>query len=287
MGAGKSGSTIFGATLGNCEGFVYTGELFMWMVRSGIPTFSGSELGSFWEQVRRQVDPEGLFGNKVARCMERSRSLLRIDTWPARRRLRPRFRRVSEDLYRAIARVANASHIVDTSHFPMRARELRAIPGIDVYLVFLVRDPRSVIASYVRHIKAGNMRRGLAILRSNGNLWFTYLLSLFVFLTHDRNRRMLVRHEQFLADPDGTLRAVLQQTGSSSAMPDLTTLRTGYPLQANVLVRSPVVALRAHTEPPPRGSLITTGLQLPWMLVLPRLRPAVPGADAHAHTRTR
>jgi Sulfotransferase family len=285
MGAGKSGSTIFGVALGNCDGFVYTGELFTWMVRSGLPVFSGSELAEFWEKVRQQVDAAGLFGNNAARRLERSRSLLRVDQWPARRRLRPRFRRVSEDLYRAIARVANATHIVDTSHFPMRARELRAISGIDLYLVFLIRDPRSVVASYTRHIQARPLRRGLAILRSNADLWFTYLLSLFVFLTHRRDRRMLVRHEQFLADPEGTIREILDRTGSRSAIPDLTALRTGYPLQSNVLVRSPMVALRPHTEPPSNRSLMTTVLQLPWALILPRLRPVVPGASSDADTR--
>lgn len=282
MGAGKSGSTIFGVTLGNCEGHVYTGELFTWMLRSGVPVFSGSELGDFWDEVRKQVNPEGLFGTEVAGCMERSRSLLRIDTWPARRRLRPRFRRVSEDLYRAIARVANATHVVDTSHFPMRARELRAVPGIDVYLVFLVRDPRSVIASYVRHVQR---RRGLAVLRSNANLWFTYLLSLFVFLTHGRDRRMLVRYEQFIADPERALREILERTGASSAIPDLTALRTGYPLQSNVLARSPTVSLRPHTEPPPKGSMLTAALQLPWALILPRLRPVVPSESSDADER--
>ena len=287
MGAGKSGSTIFGVTLGNCEGFVFAGELFFWTVRSGLPVFSGSKLGDFWREVREQVDAEGLFGTEVARRLERSRSLLRVDAWRARRGLRSRFRRVSDNLYREIARVADAEYVVDTSHFPLRARELRSIPGIDLHLVLLIRDPRSVVASYMRRTKGGRRRRGLALLSYNAGLWLTYLLSLLVFLTHRRDRRMLVRHEQFLADPESALREILERTGSRSAVPDLTSLCTGYPLQANVLVRSPVVALRAHTEPPPKGSLLTSALQLPWALILPRLRPVIPSASSDAGKRAR
>ena len=42
------------------------------------------------------------------------------------------------------------SCIVDSSHFPRRARELQALNGIDLYILFLVRDPHSVVASWGR-----------------------------------------------------------------------------------------------------------------------------------------
>ncbi len=273
MGAGKSGSTILGVTLGNCEDTVYTGELFSWLVRSGMPVFDRAELRRFWREVGPDVDPEGLFGNNVVRALERSGSVFRVHIWPARRRLRARYRRVMRNLFRAIARVAGVNHIVDTSHFPLRARELRKIEGVEVYLVFLIRDPRSVVASYTRHVEAGRLRRSLAVLRTNAELWLTYFLSMLVFLSHPRERRVLLRYEELVENPEGVIREVLERFSLPSAIPDLESLKTGFPLQGNTLLRSDVVVLR-HTESPPRGSLITALLQLPWAIVLPRLRPA-------------
>lgn len=280
MGAGKSGSTIFGVTLGNCEGVFYAGELFHWLVKSGVAPFEGDERARFWEEVREQAgDPEGLFGREAVRYLERSLSLFRIHRWRARRRLRPRYRRVAESLYRAIASTAHATHIVDTSHFPLRARELRAIEGIDLYLLLLIRDPASVVRSYTRHGEGGLLRRGMLTLNTNADLWLTYLLSLLVFLSHRPERRLLVRYEEFIADPEGVLADILARVESRAPIPNLAALKTGNPLQGNRLLGTEVVALRPNADPPPKGSPLTRLLQLPWAVVLPRLRPKAHAAS--------
>ncbi|HEX4467726.1 MAG TPA: hypothetical protein VH025_11110, partial [Solirubrobacteraceae bacterium] len=41
MGAGRSGSTILGVMLGNCEGIFYAGELDKWLPREGRPKREG------------------------------------------------------------------------------------------------------------------------------------------------------------------------------------------------------------------------------------------------------
>jgi hypothetical protein len=276
MGAGHSGSTILGVTLGNCEKFFYAGELEEWLLREGVPRFGGSERTRFWANVRERVDDASdLFGNDVREALERSASLLRVSQWPARRRLRGRYRRVAEDLYRAVAGVAGATHIVDTSHFPLRARELQRLSGIDLYLLFLVRDPQSVIGSYTdainRHAWA---ERSLRIITKNLDLWLTNLLAVSVFLGQSPDRRLFLRHEEFIADPEGVLRQILDSVDSSAALPDLASLKTGYPIQGNRLLWSDVVALKSKPVSPVRGSSITRVLQLPWVPVLERLRPA-------------
>ncbi len=90
------------------------------------------------------------------------------------------------------------THVVDTSHYPLRALELQRIDGIDLYLVYLVRDPQGVVASFNRH-DVGEYTK--STLHTNVYLWVTHVLSLFVFLRHPRERRLLVRHEDFVADP--------------------------------------------------------------------------------------
>ncbi|MCW3057596.1 MAG: hypothetical protein JWO21_1565 [Solirubrobacterales bacterium] len=58
----------------------------------------------------------------------------RRHAWCPRRRLRARYRRVAEELYNAVARAAGATHVVDASHYPSRARELQALGGIETTL---------------------------------------------------------------------------------------------------------------------------------------------------------
>src|SRR4030088_649892 len=110
MGAGRSGRPILGVALGNCENVFYAGELDKWLMRSGVPALGGAERASFWERVRSGVDGSDLFGFQ-ARSLERSSALFSVSKWRARRRLRQRYRQVSEDLFGAIARAAGASYI--------------------------------------------------------------------------------------------------------------------------------------------------------------------------------
>jgi Sulfotransferase family len=270
MGAGRSGSTILGVTLGNCEGIFFAGELDKWLARSGAPQLQDAERVRFWSRVREQVDGgEDLFGYAAQRCLERSSALFRVRDWPTRRRLRERYRRVSQELYRAIAVQTGASCLVDTSHYPLRARELQALSGIDLYLLFLVRDPRSVVASLNR---TDVVERRLNTPTANAYLWLTHLISLFVFLRHPRVRRLLVRHEDFLASPEVVLGQILELIGSPATIPDLKSLRTGVAFQGNRLLRSDVLALEDVADRQTRSSRVTGFLQLPWTIAFSRMQ---------------
>ena len=57
MGSGRSGSTVLGVTLGNCESVFYAGELDAWLERSGAPILGGLERTRFWKAVR-EVFPD-------------------------------------------------------------------------------------------------------------------------------------------------------------------------------------------------------------------------------------
>jgi hypothetical protein len=262
MGAGRSGSTILGVALGNCAGVFYAGELDKWLMRSGFSPLGGEERAAFWERVRLLVDGSDMFGFQ-ARSLERSSALFSPRHLRARRRLRARYRRVAADLFTAVARSAGASHVVDSSHYPLRARELQAVRGIELYLVFLVRDPQAVVASFNRD---DVVERRFNTSTANVYLWLTHLLATFVYLRHPRERRMVVKHEDLLADPPGILRAMLDRVGSAAPLPDLGALHTGIPFQGNRLVRSPVVALDGPARAPARRSRLTAIAQLPWTL---------------------
>ena len=161
--------------------------------------------------------------------------------------------------------------MIDTSHYPLRARELGALRGIDLYLLFLVRDPQSVVASLNR---CDVVERRFDAPTANAYLWLTYLVSLLVFLCHRRDRRLFVRHEDLLADPEAVLRRILTLVGSPAAIPDLAELQTGLAFQGNRLLRSKELALEQRAARSVRSSHLTALLQLPWTVVFSRLRAA-------------
>jgi hypothetical protein len=273
MGAGRSGSTVLGVTLGNCDGVVFAGELDKWLTRAGVPQLQDPARLRFWEEVRAQVGAsESMFNFRAKRCLERSSILFHVRDWPARRGLRGPYRSVTQDLYRAVARVSGADRVVDSSHYPLRARELQRLGGVDFYLLFLVRDPQGVVASFARDDVA---ERSFGMLTTNAYLWLTYALSTAVFRRHPRDRRLLVRHEDFIADPAAVVREILDFTGSGAPAPDLTELTTGVAFQGNRLLGSEVISLRRSAEPPATVSWATKVLQLPWAAVFARLHPAV------------
>ncbi len=273
VGAGRSGSTILSVALGNCVDVFYAGELEAWLRRSGVPNFGGEERTRFWDGVREEVGGADLYGERVWHRFEHSLSLFRPSGWRARRQLRHRYREIAEDLYLAIQRASGATHIVDPSHYPLRARELQPISGIDLYLIYLVRNPRDVVASFS---KRGVDQQWKSPASTNAYLWLTHLLSAYVFLRHPRDSRMFIRYEDFIADPETTLREILGRIEAPGVLPEWTTLKTGIPFQGNRLLRSPVLSLEEDTGPRRKGRHATALIQFPLTAIQTRLRPTVP-----------
>lgn len=270
MGTARSGSTILGVALGNFDDVFFAGELGGWLEKSGISSYDGPERIDLWRAVLASVDGASeLFGHEARYTLERSPAAFRLDQWSARRRLRARWRPITANLYRAIVRETGARNIVDTSSHPLRARELQRLSGIELHLVYLVRDPHGVVASF---ITPGPAKFSDSIFVTNAYIWITNLLSVATFLRQPRDRRLFVRHEDFVADPEGVLRAILKGIDSDASMPDLGALRTGPAFQGNILLRKDQVSLKGRPDAPPRRWL-TTLIQLPWPAIHARLRP--------------
>jgi hypothetical protein len=280
MGAGRSGSTTLGITLGNCAGVFYAGELDNWLARSGTPQIRDAQRELFWVGVRERLqDPARaveLFGDRTQRSIERSLSLFRVHEWYTRRRLSGAYRAVCEDLFRALTSAASSPCIADTSHYPLRARELQRIAGIDLYIILLVRDPQGVVASFNRH-DVGEFTK--STFHSNAYLWVTYVLSLFVFLRHPRARRLFLRYEDFIASPGAITQQILDLCGCpNEELPDFGSLQIGMPLQGNRVSRSRTLALKSTADRAPRISRLTAVLQAPLQALLSALaRPRARG----------
>jgi hypothetical protein len=276
MGAGRSGSTILGVSLGNYADVFYAGELEAWLRRAGTPNFPGGARTEFWDQVRERVGGDDLFGDEAWRHLEYSLASVRPRSWLRRRHMRDRYRQVVERLYRVIASCAQVTHIVDTSHYPLRAWELKRLGGINLYIILLVRDPRNVTASFKRQ-DVTNVAKSL--LATNAYLGLTHLLSLFVYLQHPPDRRLLLRYESLTEDPESVMRDIAKRLGLSMTMPDLNSLQTGIPFQGNRLLEKETIAMQRGIVPTPSPSYstwITSVLQFPWRLMLARLSSGPP-----------
>ena len=269
MGAGRSGSTVLGVVLGNCEGVFYAGELDAWLFKKGCSNFDGPERAAFWEAIAAAV-PEGadLYGTDARRYIEHSAAPAR--PLRGKRKLRRRYRRVAEHLYQAIAERSGVSWVADTSHYPLRARELQKVNGIDLYLIFLARRPESVVSSFSKRDVDQPARSPL---RTNAYLHLTNLLATLVFLAQPRERRLFLRYEEFAEHPEQTVAELLKWLGLDAKVPDLTELRTGLAFQGNRLLRSERISF--HRSEPEAGSErpFTTVAQLPWTVLLARLSP--------------
>src|SRR2546423_7911014 len=235
MGAGRSGSTILGVSLGNCADLVYAGELDKWPARSGRPPAPGAEQERFWGAVRSRLDGTGEGLGPGAAQIDRSSALFRLRDLRRRRRVRPSYRQNAAALYRAVALTAGVGRIVDTSHYPLRARELQAVADIDLYLILLVRDPHGVVSSFCRRDVP---EPTFGLLKTNAYLWLTHILSTWVFLRQPRERRLLVRYEDFTARPQETVARILALVASPSQLPDFSSLQVGVPFVGNRLLRA-------------------------------------------------
>jgi hypothetical protein len=237
----------------------------------------------FWEGVRERVEgAEELFGKEAQVSIERSVALFRVHKWPVRRRLRGAYKRVTERLYRAVSEAAATPVIVDTSHYPLRARELQSLDGVDLYLVYLMRDPQRVVASF-NNKKVAQYNK--STVTTNVYLWLTNLLAVAVFLRHPRERRLFVHYEDFVAAPERVLSDILRTVGAGTLPPDLAHLQTGVPFQGNRLIRSDEIALEGEAPVRSSSSAMTTVLQLPWTALLGRLRPLAGARGEKAEAR--
>jgi Sulfotransferase family len=286
MGSGRAGSTILGVTLGNCDGAFFVGELDRWLPSGGRPVLGGTARTRFWNEIRQRVEvPDGLRAARPKDTLERAGGPLRPRGWRGRRGLRRRYRTLNAALFGAIAERAGASHVIDTSHFPLRARELRDVEEIDLYLLFITRDPQRMLASFTRTVRGDDpFGRLRLIAATNIDLWVTHLLSIFVFSGHPAERRLFLRYEDFTADPSAALRRIMDVVGLAGELPNLQALDTGLALGGNTLLRAATVSLQGENRRPAGGSRLTELLQAPLTGAMAKLQPALatPGATPPA-----
>jgi len=225
MGWGRSGSTILDTLLGELDGFFSTGELHnLW--RRGL--MAGHTCGcglavtecEVWSAVlsvaHRTSSGESIGPAQVVKWQrEAARTkhtprLLRVapghlQSWPALGSYTELLGRV----YSELGRATGARVLIDSSKRPAHGAVLRLVPGIDPYVVHLVRDPRAVAYSR-RRGKSGLDRdlRPTGALESTSGWVVRNLASEAVSRRYGPGRSLLVRYEEFVGQPLATIRSI-------------------------------------------------------------------------------
>ena len=230
VGTTRCGSTVLGNLLGQVDGMVHVGELAQIWDEGFLRDFRcgcGEPFRAcpFWRQVFDVgfagvdgVDPERMLAE--VRGAARMRHALRLATAAGRasvRRATAAYADAMARLYGAIAAVAPARVVVDSSKNPMVAWLVAQHPDIDLRGLHLTRDPRAVAYSWQRKkydpAKGGDMgqegvvRTSLTWMALNGiaaGLW-------------DRGRAtpgyLQVRYEDFVARPREVFDQILAWCG--------------------------------------------------------------------------
>ncbi len=223
----RNGSTILGNVLGEIPGFFHVGELhFLWknMVGKGANSRCGCGLAlrecAGWSGVFALDQPAGTDPVAYAETvLARQRRYVRTrHTWRVLRRgVHDDGIRAHADLmthtYQAIAAQSGARVLVDTTKIPGEAALLGHLAGIEPYYVHLVRDPRAVAQSW-SHEK--DYCYALPARTSTG-YWYGFNLAARAVTRRYPNRSVFLRYEDFIADPAGTIDALLRLVGEQNA----------------------------------------------------------------------
>lgn len=231
-GFGRSGSTIFGNILGELDGFFHAGELnFIWehnfvedrLCSCGKPF---SECG-VWERVVREAygGPGGVDAGEMVRLSAlgtRTRHVLPMLFAGGLRALYRRLGRYPERLYRlyrAIKDVTQSRVVVDSSKAPPYGYLLGGLPGVEVYVVHLVRDPRAAAFSWrrkkVQPDRTGGERSYLpeiGVLKS-ALIWASWNAATELLWRNAPGRYLRIRYEDFVKDPEVSVSSVLRLLG--------------------------------------------------------------------------
>lgn len=120
-------------------------------------------------------------------------------------------------LYRAIADHVEGAVVIDSSKLPPYGMLLGQLPGIEVFHLHVVRDPRATAFSWQRSKPALDHAGGEALMPTlkvwkSAALW-AWWNGLTVAVWGRDGHYLRVRYEDFVADPRGVIETVAQRCG--------------------------------------------------------------------------
>ena len=228
VGTGRSGSTVVANLLGSIPGLVSLGELrYFWErgLRDGDSCGCGLAVPEcpFWQGVLRAA--YGMASPNLARIITADHQLLRLRQFPTLLRHRGSLAAMGPTaahyaaelrrLYGGIATELNGAIIVDSSKLVSYAHIVRQLPGVDVKILHLVRDPRGAAFSWSRRRQrsdrgAGPAEMGRENLVKSVALWTLWNGAAELLWARGPDRYTRVRYEEIIADPRAALQPILR-----------------------------------------------------------------------------
>lgn len=214
-GSGRSGSTLVTTALGQIDGFFAAGELrYLWQrgLVDNRPCGCGLPLRDcpVWTVIVKDVPPVDP-AEVAAGLRERLRMRHRLRVPP-----HPHDETLSA-LYAAIAAHEDGAVIVDSSKLPPYGVLLGRLPGVELKVLHLVRDPRAAAFSWRRRRAldaAGDDRQ-----MTRHPVWKAALLwtvwNAATVRLWGRGDYLRVRYEDLVADPAGVLRRIATFAGGA------------------------------------------------------------------------
>jgi len=228
-GSGRSGTTNIANVLGQTKGFVSVGEMYM-MWESALVTPNACGCRNlvpdcpFWNEVFDDafggidaIDPAEM--NRMLRARYRTRHYVLPRALDADFAAPGPLQRNLGRLYRSIARVSGARVIVDASKRPVYGRLLGQVPGIELFALHMVRDPRAVAYSWARKkikLVLGRPTRRMSLSKSSLQwVGLNLVAEKSMGGGTDSSHYLQLRYEDFAERPRIAYRAVLEMLGES------------------------------------------------------------------------
>jgi hypothetical protein len=307
-GLGRSGSTILDVVLGNHSQIESVGEASNlirngWISRESLREIPKNRLRvpictcgkrldvlyvdapdeacPFWSSVRREwvqrADRDSIESYpKLQNDFELKRR------WPRllyeKRRPSAAFRsyaRLTRTFFESIRAVSGKPIIVDSTMVPVRAFALGMIPGIDLYVVHLVRDSRGVITSHRKSFEKG-LQAGIMWDHKGHLMWKTVvrwivlnLATEWICIQLGPKRTMRLRYEDFVADPKSALEKIgtlieLDLTDVADAASSGKPMHAGHNIGGNRTKKSGTITLRPDAKEW-KSALSPTEQRLSWI----------------------
>jgi len=233
-GLGRSGSTILANSLGQIEGFFSAGELnFIWKHNVIENRLCGCGRPFHECPVWTRVMDEAFGGmNGVdARAMmrlqasgTRTRHVPMMLTGRGERILKERlekFLRNTGRLYGAIRSVTGSRVLVDSSKEPAHGYAMGMVPGVDLYVLHLIRDPRAAAYSWLKKKYQPDTDSKEFMVRysptKSAALWDSWNAAAEALWRRVPERYLRLRYEDFVANPRRSFENILKLIGEEDA----------------------------------------------------------------------
>jgi hypothetical protein len=228
-GWGRSGSTLLGNILGQLPGFFHVGELaHVWRRAIVEDAMCGCGLAfsacPVWSRILEETFGTGA-QTAARRMIELSTNVMPTHRDIYLNSLTPRavklhgrpgqaeFLEMLGRLYSAVAKNGPSRVIVDTSKTPFYLHALGQVPGLDVRVVHLVRDPRGTSYSWLRRIDRTDARGKLPMEQfsvwESASRWVTWNAIVPIVAKHIGVPVTRITYESFVKSPRATLEKVL------------------------------------------------------------------------------